>query len=404
MMEKSKKHASLSKLAIPLAITGLAALAVGVIVGSLLVPTPTPQGLDVAAAPDMVKATRQTYEDKITVPAVTFETSPVRSVTAKTSGTVSESSCKAGQAVHSGDKLMSVDGKPIIALHTDTPLYRSVSSGASGADVAALQRELSLLGYSADGNGVYGKSTANGVSQLLKHAGISNAGGSIGPEDVVWIPESTVVPTQCSVDLNAALSPDVEVMKVGGQLTAVTFRPPTGLRAGRRTFSLFDVTIGLDKVDGRITDATFLSKISASQEYQDSLADKSKKPNGLLALEKPIETMKVPPSAIVGQDGETACVSPDGKKAIPVNVIGSALGATLVQPSDGKTPIGKVVLGHRLDGVKCTAGKADKGGKSGSSGNGVDKQGDMSDLKDGSASANLRDGKTDVQGTQKDTE
>lgn len=403
MKEQSTKRASLSKLAIPLTITALMALAVGVIVASLLVPTPTPQGLDVAVAPDAVQATRQTYEDKRTVTGVSFETSAVRSITAKTSGTVSESLCKPGQAVHSGDKLISVDGRPIIALHTDTPLYRPISAGATGTDVAALQRELSSLGYSADGNGAYGKSTARGVSQLLKHAGISNSDGSIGPENVVWIPESTVVPTQCSADLNTALSPDSEVMKVGGQLTAVTFSPPTDLRAGRRTFSLFDVTIGLDKVDGRITDATFLSKVSASQGYQASLSDTDKKPSGLLALEKPIEAMKVPPSAIVGQDGGSACVSPDGRKAVPVNVIGSALGATLVQPSDGKTPIGKVVLGHRLDGVKCTAGKADQGSKS-SSGNGVDKQGDMSDLKDDSASADVQEGKIDTQGTQKDAQ
>lgn len=344
----------------PLILTGLSMLAVGVLAASLLLPTPTPDGLAAAVSPDTTTASRQAFADERTVEA-SFETSPERSVTSRATGTVSETLCEPGHTVESGSRLLSVDGRPIIALHTGTPLYREIGAGDTGPDVLALQQELARLGYNAEGSGVYGWRTASGVNQLLKHVGELNPDGRIGPADVAWIPESAITPTQCVAGLNSSLGDGAEIMKTGGQLTAVTFPAPANLREGKRTFTLFGVTTGLakdgiGKTDVRITDQKFLDQVRSSDGYKTTLADQGgKKPTATLALEQPVDAIKVPPSAITGQNGTRACVSPDGKRAIPVTVIGSALGATLIQPEQNGAVIGKVVLGHRLDGVQCPA-------------------------------------------------
>ena len=344
----------------PLILTGLGMLSAGVLAAALIIPTPTPDGLAAAASPDTVTASRQQFDDERTVEA-SFETSAEQSITSRATGTVSETLCTPGQTVESGKRLLSVDGKPVIALHTDTPLYREIGTGDTGPDVLALQRELARLGYNAEGNGTYGWRTANGVNQMLSQAGESKPDGRIGPDDVAWLPQTTATPTQCTAGLNTSLTNGTEVMKTGGQLTAITFPTPASLREGKRTFTLFGVKTSIEaddtgKIYGRISERKFLDQVQASDGYKTTLADQGgKKPTATLALEQPLDAIKVPPSAITGQNGTHACVSPDGKKAVPVTVIGSALGATLIQPEQFGTTIGKVALGHRLDDVQCPA-------------------------------------------------
>ncbi|MCH9276723.1 peptidoglycan-binding protein [Bifidobacterium amazonense] len=342
----------------PLILTGLSMLSIGAITTALIIPTPTPDGLAAATSPDTVTASHQQFTDERTVEA-SFETSAEQSITTRATGTVSEILCKPGQTVESGSRILSVDGKPVIALHTDTPLYREIGTGDTGPDVLALQQELARLGYNAEGNGTYGWRTTDGVKQLLSQAGETNPDGRIGPADVAWLPQTGVTPTQCTAGLNASLTDGSEIMKTGGQLTAVTFPAPADLRDGKRTFTLFGVMTSLvagndGKIDARITDRTFLDRIQVSDGYKTTLADQGgKKPTATLALEQPIDAIKVPPSAITGQNGTHACVSPDGKQAVPVTVIGSALGATLIQPEQSDATIGNVVLGHKLDDVQC---------------------------------------------------
>ena len=165
----------------PLILTGLGMLSAGVLVTALVIPTPTPDGLSAATSPDTVTASRQQFDDERTVEA-SFETSAEQSLTSRAAGTVSETLCMPGQAVESGKRLLSVDGKPVIALHTDTPLYREIGTGDTGPDVLALQQELARLGYNAEGNGTYGWRTKDGVNQLLSQAAESTPPDRIRPE------------------------------------------------------------------------------------------------------------------------------------------------------------------------------------------------------------------------------
>ncbi|MCI1211072.1 MULTISPECIES: peptidoglycan-binding domain-containing protein [Bifidobacterium] len=342
-----------ARIAIPMTLTTLSALAAGVLSAALLAPMPTPAGLEPAVAADTATAGRQSFADERTVD-ISFETSPEQSLTTHASGTVSEDLCSPGRQMDSGSRLLSVNGSPVITLHTGTPLYRQLGEGDAGPDVLALQQELMRLGYASEGNGAYGRLTAAGVSQLLANAGVAKPDGRIRPENTVWISQTSITPTQCTAGLNATLSDGGEVMKTGGQLTAATFPVPSGLSAGKRTLTLFGASIALDKIEGRVGDQTFLNKIQSSDGYKAAIADQGgKKPTASLALDQPINAIKVPPSAITGQSGDKACVSADGKHATPVTIIGSGLGATLIQPDNAKATISTIKLGHSLDRLQC---------------------------------------------------
>jgi peptidoglycan hydrolase-like protein with peptidoglycan-binding domain len=344
-----------ARILIPLILTALVSLSLGVLVAVLVIPTPTPKGLEPAADPASASVGMQQFADERTV-EISFETTPEETMTSRVMGTVSETLCSPGTPVNSGSRLMSVDGKPVIALYTSTPLYRELKISDNGPDVAALQQELARLGYAAEGNGVYGWRTENGVKTLMQQAGTTNPDGKIKPADIIWIPSTSVTPSQCPAGLNSMVNDGSEIMKTGGVLTAVSYTVPADLREGQRTLSLFGVTAQSEKAEGHINDQNFLNALAASDGYRTARADTSgEKPTATLTLSKPIDATKVPPSAIFGQTDNKACVSEDGKTGIPVNIIGSALGSTLIQPDDVNMKIDKVHVGESTENIDCPA-------------------------------------------------
>lgn len=78
----------------------------------------------------------------------------------------------AGDVVRSGDLLVEVSDRPLVALRLAFPLFRDLHVGDSGSDVRAVQEALAgagLLGGTADG--VFGARTAAAVIELYRSAG-----------------------------------------------------------------------------------------------------------------------------------------------------------------------------------------------------------------------------------------
>lgn len=63
-------------------------------------------------------------------------------------GRVTAVSIATGSTVEAGQPLVSVDGRPMIAVAGSTPFWRSLSQGDSGPDVLELERLLDAAGYS----------------------------------------------------------------------------------------------------------------------------------------------------------------------------------------------------------------------------------------------------------------
>ncbi|KIF75288.1 Tat pathway signal protein [Streptomyces sp. 150FB] len=77
-----------------------------------------------------------------------------------------------GAKVKEGDVLMTVNGRPVIALSGSVPMYRALGPGTSGDDVKQLQKDLRGLGFDPGAiSGTYGQGTATAVTNFYKHEG-----------------------------------------------------------------------------------------------------------------------------------------------------------------------------------------------------------------------------------------
>jgi peptidoglycan hydrolase-like protein with peptidoglycan-binding domain len=79
----------------------------------------------------------------------------------------------AGDEVGLGDVLVEVSGRPVLALAGKAPGYRDLRPGASGDDVAALQKSLRKLGFATrpDSKGLFGRGTKRAVGELYDRVG-----------------------------------------------------------------------------------------------------------------------------------------------------------------------------------------------------------------------------------------
>ncbi len=338
----------------PIVLTTLLAAAGGVITTVLVAPAPTPSGLAGAEEPRSAAVQHQTFADERSV-EVTFQVEDDRDLVVHTGGTVTWTGCTPGSPITSGQVLLRVDERPLLALGTDVPLYRSLQAGDTGSDVGALQRELGELGYQVTADGKYGSATTRAVKKLLTAAGVVRPDGTLQLADIVWLPEHTLTPSACSATPGGPVGDGQTVATVAGALTALTYPVPADLREGRRTFTLFGVTTELDQLTGEITDGELLAQVAATADYAVAQqAQDEQKPNATLTLSEPIDALKVPPTAVFGIDGSAACVQQDDE-AIPVTIVGSGLGATLVQPTDTAISLTRVALGDAVTRTDCGA-------------------------------------------------
>lgn len=101
-------------------------------------------------------------------------------VISPTSGTVTWLP-EVGQVVEHGRAICRVDGDPLVLLYGSTPVYRGLSPGMAGADVAALNAELVALGYAtaADlppGADTFTTATASALQRLQASLGLPQTG------------------------------------------------------------------------------------------------------------------------------------------------------------------------------------------------------------------------------------
>ncbi|AGW42150.1 hypothetical protein O159_21740 [Leifsonia xyli subsp. cynodontis DSM 46306] len=240
----------------------------------------------------------------------------------------------------SGTTPLALDGAPVLALHTDVPLYRDLTAGDRGEDVSALQRELARLGQDLLITGRFDAATGRGLQTLEKQSGFPAPDRSLSRADILWLPAPSVSVGAWSAVWGASAQAGETLGTLPGALTAVTLTPrPTALTPGTRTLTLWGQKGPLDD-DLRSTDPDFLARLSATTDYRVMLAatEDNRQATGSIALDEPISTVKVPAAAVFGVDGSRGCIqSPSGAQA--VEVVGAALGATLVTlPAGAPTP------------------------------------------------------------------
>lgn len=109
--------------------TAALAFALGTTVGVLVARPPTPEALKPAQAPTSAPVSQREFADERSV-TLTISATGERALRSPAQGRLTSLSISAGTPVESGQVVCAIDGRPIAALATSTPLYRPVEDGA----------------------------------------------------------------------------------------------------------------------------------------------------------------------------------------------------------------------------------------------------------------------------------
>jgi hypothetical protein len=121
-----------------------------------------------------------------------------------------------GQMISHGHVLYRVNNSPVVLLNGSTPAYRTLSAGASGPDVAALNADLVALGYATRArlsptSAAFGPATTSGLEKLQAALGVTQ-NGALALGQAVFEPTAVRV-TALSGQLGGRARPGQTVMQ-----------------------------------------------------------------------------------------------------------------------------------------------------------------------------------------------
>lgn len=305
----------------------LSIAAAGVAAGIWLAHPPVPPSLDNTNRLTVVPVTSRDFTDRRTV-SVEVQPSSNVPLAAGVSGRLTSVTCQVGGVVTSGTSFVSVDGIPLLALATTTPLWRDLKIGTKGADVTAIQAELLRLGQDVPQDGVLGRSTLAGLTAVLQSIGApAVSGNTIVAGSIVWLPSPAASFNSCDGSIGAFVGSGDQLASAAGPATAVIVDLPLDLVAGERVLSVDGRVVAIDE-SGVIADA---SALQSTASYRSAAAETTQPTvvvAGAVELTAATTVSVVPPSSLVGT-GAGRCVVAEGV-VFPVSIVGSELGLTLV--------------------------------------------------------------------------
>ena len=115
-----------------------------------------------------------------------------------------------GQVIRQGQVLYRVDGKPVVLLYGNTPAYRMLKEGMTGADVKQLNANLVALGYAASSqldptSDYFGWETKYALELLQKALGVTQT-GELALGQAVFLPEALRI-THVMTTLGTTVAP-----------------------------------------------------------------------------------------------------------------------------------------------------------------------------------------------------
>lgn len=319
----------------------------------------------VAPAGDLVvPVTTADFDDSRTVQltAEVDERDPLRS---NVSGTVTAAECVLGEALKSGAVIGAVDARPVRLLSTSAPLWRDLRTGDTGADVSAVQGELTRLGFDITDTGRVDTATASAVRDWLTGGDDelwrAYQGGDFGLvlplAAVVWSPQRSVTPVRCGIRLGTNVDAGTEVLTPAPEVSSISLASPAASLPGQpRVLTLGSVTVAVDG-NGSVADPDDVAALAGTPEFAAWLASdaEDRRLEGTLALDAPIMVAAVPPAAVVGLGTDQVCLrDPDGATT-PVVVVSSRLGQSLVTVVDPDATLPARVVIDRTGSSRCVS-------------------------------------------------
>ena len=157
-----------------------------------------------------------------------------------------------GQMISQGHVLYRVNNAPVVLLYGATPLYRTLSAGATGPDVAELNADLVALGYATSAqlsakSASFGSATVAAVEKLQAALGVTRT-GRLARGHAVFEPTAVRV-TTVSAELGGRAQPGQTVM----QATSRTREVQMALDASQQTSVAVGDKVSIALPDNRIT-------------------------------------------------------------------------------------------------------------------------------------------------------
>lgn len=168
------------------------------------------------AQPLLASVERAERRDRLsaTIRLVKAQAFPVIS---QSTGTVTSVSISPGTAVESGQTVLTVDGRAVVAYVASSPLYRDIGQGARGADVEVAEQFLVGLGHLDKADAVADASTAAAIRAFNASNGLPHD-ATLSLSSLVWIPAGSAPPVSLTVRLGQQLTPQSELYTtVSGQ-------------------------------------------------------------------------------------------------------------------------------------------------------------------------------------------
>lgn len=125
--------------------------------------------------PVLVPVSRGDLVDQITANATMSSATDAQIALASSEGrsVVTSTRAAAGDALSSGQVVLTINSRPLILLPGSFPTYRDITQGDTGEDVRQLQEALASLGYRVRADGSFGAATAKAVRALYAAAGFT---------------------------------------------------------------------------------------------------------------------------------------------------------------------------------------------------------------------------------------
>jgi hypothetical protein len=139
-----------------------------------------------------------------------------------------------GRVIAQGRALYRVNDRPVVLLHGSTPVYRTLSAGASGPDVAELNADLVALGYATSArlhprSAFFGPATTGALEKLQAALGMT-PNGTLTLGQAVFEPSAVRV-TSVSAQLGGSTQAGEPVL----QGTSTTRQVQVALSASEQT-------------------------------------------------------------------------------------------------------------------------------------------------------------------------
>lgn len=311
-------------------LVSLALVCLGCGVGAAISSRFVPVALQAPRPADRAPVSIEEFSDAHAV-KVHFDVTPDMPISWKGGGTVTGLRVGRGDDLVSGQSPLSIDGVPVLALHTAIPFYRSMSLGVQGDDVSALRDELASLGLPVGrGDRALFDQTLRSALQTLQEKAGAPRDGVIDPDRVIWLPGEHNLLRVWNPRMGQGIGPDLGASQGSIQAMSVA-RAPESLADGSHVIEVFGKKGAVDK-ELKTTQAAFLRDLASTKEYADLAGSPDALEAGVdaeLKLDHPVRAFKIPVGAVFGRFGQKACVQAGGK-ARPITILGSKGGFVMV--------------------------------------------------------------------------